>query len=129
MTPPQAQPLPRGFYRSRRGMFFGVCRGVAEYFDLSVFWVRIGVVALTVVTSAWPVLIGYVILALIMKQEPVMTFADEADHEFYDSYAHSRTLALHRLKRAYDRLDRRIRRMEDRVTSPDFDWDRRLQSS
>lgn len=129
MTPPQAHPLPRGFYRSRRGMIFGVCRGVAEYFDLSVFWVRVGVLAISVLSGVWPVIIGYIILALIMKHEPVMEFANEADQEFYDSYAHSRTLALHRLETAYGRLDRRIRRMEDRVTSRDFDWERRLQGS
>ena len=30
----------RGIYRSRHGAIFGVCRGVAEHFDFSVFWVR-----------------------------------------------------------------------------------------
>ncbi|HQE75776.1 MAG TPA: PspC domain-containing protein, partial [Candidatus Hydrogenedentes bacterium] len=29
-----------GLYRSRHGFLFGVCRGLAEYFDLSLFWLR-----------------------------------------------------------------------------------------
>ena len=29
-----------GLYRSRDGMLAGVCRGIADYFDLSVFWLR-----------------------------------------------------------------------------------------
>jgi phage shock protein C len=33
---------------------------------------------------------------------------------------------LHRLKRTYDNLDRRIQRMEHIVTSREYDWDRRL---
>jgi phage shock protein C len=125
-TPDDTQ---RGFYRSRRGIIFGVCRGLADYFDLSVFWIRILVLALFVFTGFWPAVVAYIVAGLIMKKEPVVGFASEADREFYDSYARSRALAVHRIKRAYDRLDRRIRRMEDRVTAPDFDWDRRLHQS
>ena len=29
-----------GLYRSRNGAILGVCRGLAEYFDFSVFWAR-----------------------------------------------------------------------------------------
>ncbi|MCJ7776670.1 MAG: PspC domain-containing protein, partial [Desulfobulbaceae bacterium] len=32
--------LHGGLYRSRNGIILGVCRGVAEYFDFSVFWAR-----------------------------------------------------------------------------------------
>jgi phage shock protein C len=35
-------------------------------------------------------------------------------------------MATQRLKRMFDNLDRRIRRMEDTVTARDYDWDRRL---
>ena len=35
----------RGLYRSRRGIICGVCRGVAEYLDFSVFWTRAVTVA------------------------------------------------------------------------------------
>ena len=30
----------RGLYRSRNGVILGVCRGIADYFDLSAFWIR-----------------------------------------------------------------------------------------
>ena len=36
-------------------------------------------------------------------------------------------MALGRLKRTYDTLERRLRRMEDVVTSRDFDWDQRAK--
>ena len=128
MSPP-TDDGKRGFYRSRYGIVFGVCRGLAERFDLSLFWVRVIVVALALLTTVWPVLLAYIVLALLLKKEPVVAFGSDADREFYDSYASSRTLALRRLKRAYDRLNRRIQRMEDRVTATDFDWDRRLHQS
>jgi len=113
-------------YRSRDGMIFGVCKGVAEHLGFSVFWTRVIAVAALLFTGLWPVTGLYILGALLMKPEPVLPLTSEEDHEFYDSYTRSRTMALHRLKRTFDALDRRIQRMESIVTARDYDWDRRL---
>lgn len=115
-----------GLYRSRSGKILGVCKGLAEYFDFSVFWMRIIALALLVFSGIWPMVILYFLAALLMKPEPVLPLETEGEQEFYNSYASSRRMALHRLKRTYDNLDRRIRRMEDIVTAREYDWDRRL---
>lgn len=60
----------RGFYRSRDGVIFGVCRGIADYFDFSLFWTRMLTVILLVITGFWPVIVLYLIGALLMKPEP-----------------------------------------------------------
>ncbi len=60
----------RGLYRSRDGMIAGVCAGLAEYFDLSVFWTRVVAVALLLCSGFWPVLIIYIVAALMMKKGP-----------------------------------------------------------
>lgn len=117
-----------GLHRSRRGVILGVCRGIAEAFDFSVFWTRaVGVIAL-LISGFWPVTGLYFLAALLMKPEPVLPIENEAHQEFYDSYVHSRHGAVERLKRRYERLDRRIRRMEDAVTAREFEWDRRLNA-
>lgn len=118
----------RGLYRSRRGVIFGVCRGIAEYFDFSVVWVRLLTVFLLLVTGIWPVAGLYFLAALIMKPEPVIPIDSEEEQEFYDSFTHSRHHAVNRLKRRFERLERRIRRMEDVVTSKEFDWDQRFNT-
>lgn len=59
-----------GLYRSRDGMIAGVCAGLAEYFDLSVFWTRVVAVALLLCSGIWPVLIVYIVAALMMKKTP-----------------------------------------------------------
>lgn len=115
----------QGLYRSRDGVLFGVCRGLAEYFDLSVFWVRIIALAAFIFTGLWPAGVVYLILALVMKPSPVVRLDNEAQTEFYHSYADSRPMALGRLKRSFDQLERRLRRLEDVVTSRDFQWGRR----
>ena len=64
-----------------------------------------------------------------MKPEPVVPFQSEADEEFYNSLTTSRSMALHRLKRTYDNLDRRIQRIEGIVTARERDDARRVLSA
>jgi len=113
-------------YRSRDGMIFGVCKGLADYLNLKVLWVRIIAVAILLFTGIWPTVVIYLVAALVMKPEPVLPLETEEAQEFYNSYTSSRRLALHRLKRTFDNLDRRVQRMESVVTAREYDWERRL---
>ena len=112
----------RGIYRCRSGIFMGVCRGLAEYFNLSVFWVRIITLVLFLFTGFWPVGVMYIVAGLLVKMEPVSPLRDEKDQEFYDSYTHSKQSAIQRIKRKFENIERRIQRMEHTVTSKEFDW-------
>ena len=85
-------------FRSREGVFFGVCRGVAEYFDMPVNGVRLATVMIFFLTGFWPLIIGYCIAALLLKPEPVIKFESPDDAEFYSSYTTSPPLSLYRLK-------------------------------
>ena len=120
--------LRGGLYRSRNGIILGVCRGIAEYFDFSVFWTRAIVLIIFFFSGFWPIMALYFIAALLMKPEPVIPIESDDQREFYDSYIHSRKGAIDRLKRRYENLERRIQRMEHTVTAKEFDWDRRLNT-
>lgn len=122
-------PRTGGPYRSRSGIVFGVCRGLAEHLGFSVIVMRIIVFVGTLFTGIWPGIITYIIAALLMKYEPIVPFDSQSDAEFYSSYSASSTMALQRLKNTFDNLDRRIQRMENIVTAPDFDWDERLKNN
>jgi phage shock protein C len=115
-----------GIYRSRNGVIFGVCRGMADHFDFSILWARVIAIIFLFVTGFWPAIGIYLIAALMMKPAPVVPIETEAEQEFYDSYANSRHLAARRIKRRYENLERRIRRMEHIVTAREFDWDEKL---
>lgn len=115
-------------YRSRRGALLGVCRGVAEYFDFSVFWVRLIAFILFLITGFWPTAVIYFIAAFLMKPEPVIPIDNDDEQEFYDSYVHSKEMAADRIKRRYENLERRIQRLEHMVTEPEFNWENRLNS-
>jgi len=116
----------RTLYRSRNGMICGVCRGIGEYLDFSVFWLRVICLVVFIMGGIFPPVVVYFIAAILMKPEPVIPFADVEDQEFYNSYVSSRSMALNRVKKTYDNLDRRIRRIEDIVTAKDYEWESRL---
>ena len=119
----------RGLYRSRQGAVAGVCRGLAEYFDFSVTWVRTIIFLVMLLSGVWPMVLIYIVTALIMKPEPVKPIKSMAEQDFYDSYIHSRQGAARNLKSRYEKLERRIRRLEDHVTTREFDFDRRLNGA
>ncbi|MDM8553907.1 envelope stress response membrane protein PspC [Desulfococcaceae bacterium HSG7] len=122
------QIMDGGLYRARDGFILGVCKGIAEFYDFALFWIRAVFVVLFIFTGFWPICVIYFVAALLMKPKPVIPLETEDDREFYDSYTHSRKAAANRLKRRYDNLERRIRRMEDRVTSQEFDFDQKLNA-
>jgi phage shock protein C len=62
-----------------------------------------------------------------MKPEPVIPIAADDEQEFYDSYTGNRHRAVQRLRKRFDRLERRIRNMEHIVTKPEYDWENRMK--
>ena len=125
----KAHRTRHGIYRSRDGVILGVCKGLADHFDFSTFWVRAGFIVVFLLSGFWPVIGIYIVAALLMKPEPIKPINTEEEQEFYDAYANSPGSAAQRLKRQFEKLDRRIRRMEDKVTGKDFEWERKFNET
>lgn len=109
-------------YRSRYGIILGICKGISEHFEIPVMWLRIGVILIAITTGVWPIVLAYFGLAFYLKPKPILPLSSEGENAFYDSYTSSRSSALHRVKEKFDSLNKRIHRMEDIVTSKDFNW-------
>ena len=116
----------RGLYRSRDGIILGVCRGVADYFDFSAFWIRAIVIVVFIFSGFWPIIGIYILAALLMKSAPGVSGRKGSKHNFHCRYDRARRETAERFKRKWGHLEKRIRRMEDRVTSREFDWDNRF---
>lgn len=113
----------RGLYRSRNGLVFGVCRGAADYFGVSVFWTRVIVVAAFLLTGFWPVGVAYIAAALIMQAEPgALSRCTRTRYE-------RPVPPTDGLRERFSGLDERIQRLETVVTSRERDWDDRLNRS
>ena len=116
----------RGLYRSRNGIILGVCRGLADYFDFSAFWIRAIAVILFIFTGFWPVVGIYLLAALLMKLAPSTSAGARSNHRTGCWQRCTRNDTAEPLKRKWKHLEKRIRGMEDKVTSPEYDWDRRF---
>lgn len=116
----------RGLYRSRDGIILGVCRGVADYFDFSAFWIRTIVIVVFIFSGFWPIIGIYILAALLMKSAPGISGRKGSKRNFHCRYDRARRETAERFKRKWGHLEKRIRRMEDKVTSREFDWDNRF---
>lgn len=109
-------------YRSHKDVvFFGVCGGIAEHFDIAPWGVRVGVILLTMLGGFPWIPIAYVIMGMTMKQAPEERFENYEQEEFWNVYQSSRAEALRKVHRAYQMLDKRLQRMESIVTAPSFE--------
>lgn len=104
---------PSAWYRSRDGIFLGLCKGLAEWRDVPVFWIRLGMVALTIFTFPVPVII-YLIVAMCVAKAPKPEATDTPAQNFSG------------VGKVLDSLERRTRRIEDAVVNRETDWDRRF---
>jgi len=116
----------RGLYRSRDGIILGVCRGVADYLDFSVFWIRAILIVVFIFTGFWPVIGIYILAAFLMKSEPGVAGGKGSRRNFNCRYKRAGREPSERFKRKWRYLEKRIRRMEDKVTSREFDWNNRF---
>ena len=59
-------------YRSRRNsMIAGVCGGIAEWLGWSPTWVRLLYIVISILSVAFPGIIVYIILWVVMPKSPV----------------------------------------------------------
>jgi phage shock protein C len=118
----------RGLYRSRNGIIMGVCRGVGDYLDFSVFWIRAILIILFLISGFWPVVVLYVLAAILMKSEPVIRPHQHYEEGFSADYTTSRKSSSDYMKRQQQTLERRLHNLESIVTSKEYDWEQRLRT-
>ena len=106
---------PNGWYRSESGIFLGLCKGLAEWRDIPVFWVRFALIAISVFTATFPIaIIAYIVMGFIIPRAPKSA-------EWKQEAPKTRSV-----KQMLDALERRTRRVEEAVINRENDWDRRF---
>ena len=118
----------RGLYRSRSGMIMGVCRGIGDYLNFSVFWIRAILIILFLISGFWPVVVLYFLAAILMKSEPVIPPYQHYEGRFCATYARNRRSSSDHRKGRQQTLERRLHNLESIVTSKEYDWERRLRA-
>mgnify|MGYP004485252229 CR=1 FL=1 len=62
--------MSKRLYRSKNKVFSGVLGGFAEYFDWDPTLTRVLFVVIALFTSGFPLLIAYIIAAIVMPESP-----------------------------------------------------------
>lgn len=117
----------RPLRRSRSGWVFGVCKGLAEYADLPVVWIRLILVGLTLLSWILPFVILYTVAAFLMKPEPALEPEAKEEWKSYSADACAQSIGLANLRRDLDELERQAHQLERVLSARQFDWLRRLQ--
>ncbi len=112
---------------TERGKVAGVCAGLANYFDIRVKFVRLAIILAMVFGFFLPVLVTYILMALLRKPMPTQLFASEKEEHFWRTVSVSPNLSVSELRKRFRGLDRRLSDIENRVTSDEFDLRRKFR--
>ncbi len=122
-------PDPHRLYRNREmGKVFGVCAGIADFFGIEPVLVRIGVVVGLIFLSV-PVLIAYLLAALILPERPPTSYRSPAEEAFARAAANHRPrVTLDVVRQRYADVEKRLRALECHVSSPEHTLSREIRN-
>jgi phage shock protein C len=123
-------PNPHKFRRDKQhAMLGGVCAGIAEYFGLAPWQIRLIMILLIIFGVFAPyIILAYLILwAIIPRKEAVREPIAPQEEAFWREVSLKPTVTLSRLRYTFRDLDRRMADMEREVTSENFRLRRAFQ--
>lgn len=114
------------------GKIFGVSSGMADYFGWDATLIRIGWVVLTI-TMGWPI-VAYLLAAWLADAKPRgLSYYDDARAELdsarRDAVRPARAWHFSDVKNRFDRVEDRLRTLEQVVTSREYQMDRELRGT
>lgn len=114
---PFDSPNPHRLYRNPAdGYFAGVCAGVADYFGVQPFLVRLGVIV--GVFAFTPLVVpAYIVAALALPRRPVQLYRTPEEEVFWRSVTTKPDRTLAGLSQRFRAFEKRIGSMETYVTS------------
>ncbi|GIA36172.1 phage shock protein C [Vibrio cholerae] len=124
----------RELYRDPyNGKIAGVCAGLANYFGLEVWLVRILVITAALLGGTFLVLVAYVAMALMLEKLPKQYREDIRSQQAHTlkskpwAQGQAPKELLHTLDRDLSQVETRIRRVEAYVTSEAFKVNREFR--
>ena len=117
-----------GPFRVQNGLFFGVAKGLAEHFGWPTGLVRLVFMLAAIFLFFWPTLLLYLGAVILMSPAPGGRLDSPAERDVWLQAQLDPQAALDRLSRRAEGLEKRLRRLEDFVTSREYTWLRRLKN-
>ncbi|GMQ46886.1 envelope stress response membrane protein PspC [Vibrio sp. 10N] len=108
------------------GKLTGVCAGLANYFGLEVWLVRILVISAALLGGSFLVILAYVAMSLMLEKQPdnfVQAMKTKQEHSLKSKpWQQGQTAKdlINTLERDFDSMEHKVRDMEAYVTSEAF---------
>jgi len=111
------RPSPSRLYRNRRdGVILGVCAGIADYFGVQRWVVRVLWVGGLLMFPP-PTIIGYFLLALLLPKMPEHLYENKDEEHFWRDVRVDPARKFSELRHKFREQEHRLRGMEAYVTS------------
>jgi phage shock protein C len=111
------RPSPSRLYRNRRdGMILGVCAGIADYFGVQRWVVRVLWVGGLLMFPP-PTIIGYFLLAMLLPKMPEHLYENKDEEHFWRDVRVDPARKFSELRHKFREQEHRLRGMEAYVTS------------
>jgi len=119
-------------YRARNGQIFGVCRGLADYTDIPVEFIRISAVLALIFTGFFPVGLIYIVAGFFLPLEASHRRKHDRDrwHEqddFSFGFCRRPKDAFKDMKKDFDNLKKRMSGMERSFYDKEREWDEKFR--
>ncbi|MDF0533565.1 envelope stress response membrane protein PspC [Shewanella yunxiaonensis] len=119
-------------YRNKRdGKIAGVCAGIADYFNLETWLVRVAVVSIFLLGGSAVMVVAYVALWMILDEKPQEFESDYREHGIKKKVwqaGEPATQALRDLNQRFAGLETKLRDLETYVTSEQFELKRQINN-
>jgi phage shock protein C len=118
---------PHRLYRDvENGRVAGVCAGIADYFGIRRFHVRLATI-LGLIFFFPATAITYVALTVLLPRKPHALYASEEEEVFWRGVTTAPADTLKALRHKFAELEQRLGGMETTVTSAEFDLHRKFR--
>ena len=103
-------------YRDKaNAKFMGVCSGIADYTGVDAFWVRLGVIALTLMMG-WPI-IAYFAAGLMLNKKPAHLYSEPEEQKYWQRVRQSPKRTAREIRGKMKDIDRRLAEVESYYVS------------
>ena len=103
-------------YRDKQNAkLMGVCSGIAEYTGIDAFWIRLGMVVLTI-SLGWPML-AYFVAGFILNKKPPHLYRDEGEQKYWQRVRQSPQRTAREIRANFRDIDRRLASVEAHYVS------------
>ncbi len=109
--------LRTSFYRDKHNAkLMGVCAGIADYTGVNAIWIRLGFLALMMMTGG-SILFFYFIVGLLANKKPEHLYGDRQEQKFWQRVRQSPARTARDVRATFRDIDRRLADIESYYVS------------